>query len=196
MTSLGDQGFSMETVVFELQGTCVQNCLDDSSIMNSFTFPSKAPVEEETNCWKINVTIEYGTTSVSNVSITQNQALSVMKKIAGTARAELYLCRNVTVKLRDVSHVESTWNQRGINVTYIMGVFHLVPKLVTAKFLSSSAINCVKGAGIFMDLKTQPGRNAPKLLGAHPATGAVVTYYMRGLCCGDGLVESNGICGE
>lgn len=47
-----------------------------------------------------------------------------------------------------------------------------------------------------MDLRTQPTRNAPKLFGAQPATEAVVTYYMKGLCCADGLVENNGICGE
>lgn len=136
------------------------------------------------------MTIEYGTTSVNNVSITRNQAHSVMKKIAGTARAGLYLCRDVTVKLRDLQVT------RGINMISIMGIFHLVPKLAASKSLSSSAINCVKGAEVFMDLKAQPGRNAPKLFGAHSATGAVVTYYMKGLCCGDGLVENNGICGE
>ena len=114
----------------------------------------------------------------------------MMKKVAGTTRAGLYICRDVTVKLRDV-HVT-----RGINVTSIMGVFHLVPKLATSKYLSSSATACVKGAEIFMDLKTQPGRNAPKLSGVHPATGAVVTYYTNRLCCADGLVESNGMCGE
>ena len=113
-----------------------------------------------------------------------------MKKIEGAARAGLYLCRDVTVKLRDVqiSH--------RINVTSIMGVFYLKPKLLGSKTLSSSAISCVKGAGIFMDLKAQPGRNAPKLSGGHSATAAVVTYNMKGLCCGDGLVASNGICGE
>ena len=159
-------------------------------LYNDLSFSSKAPIEEENKCWKINVTIEYGNTSVSNVSTTRSQAITVMKKITGTVRAGLYLCRDVTVKLRDVQVT------RGINVTYIMGVFHLVPKEVTSKSLSSSAINCVKGAEIFMDLKTQPGRNAPKLFGAHTATRAVVTYYMKGLCCADGLVESNGICGE
>ena len=158
-------------------------------IMNCF-FLQKAPIQEENKCWKINVTIDYGTTSVNNVSITRNQALSVMKKFAGTARAGLYLCRDVTVKLRDVQVT------RGINVTSIMGVFHLVPKLPASKSLSSSAISCVKGAGVFMDLKAQPGRNAPKLFGVHSATGAVVTYHLKGLCCADGLVESNGICGE
>lgn len=153
-------------------------------------FSLKASTEEENKCWKINVTIEYGNTSVNNVSITRNQALDVMKKIAGTARAGLYLCRDVTVKLRDVQVT------RRINVTYIMGVFHLVPKEAISKFLSNSAIKCVKGAGIFMDLKSQLARNAPKLFGAQPTTGAFVTYYMKGLCCADGLVESNGICGE
>jgi len=161
----------------------------DFLVMNCL-FSSKAPIEEEDKCWKINVTIEYGNTSVNNVSITRIQALGVMKKIAGTARARLFLCRDVTVKLRDVQVT------RGINVTYIMGVFHLVPKEATSKFLSSSAIKCFKGAGIFMDLKTQPARNAPKLFGAQHATGAVATYYTKGLCCADGLVESNGICGE
>lgn len=154
------------------------------------SFSLKAPIDEENKCWKINVTIEYGNTSVSNVSTTRNQAISVMKKIVGTAKAGLYICRDVTVKLRDVQVT------RGINVIHIMGVFHLVPKVDTTKSLSSSAINCVKGAEIFMDLKTQPGRNAPKLFISHSATKVVVTFYMKGLCCADGLVESNGICGE
>ena len=157
---------------------------------DSYSFSLKAPTEEENKCWKISVTIEYGNMSVKNVSITRNQALGVMKKIAGTARAGLYLCRDVMVKLRDVQVT------LGMNVTYIMGVFHLVPKEVTSKSLSSSAVKCVKGAGIFMDLKSQLARNAPRLFGAQSATGAVAAYYMKGLCCADGLVESNGICGE
>ena len=177
------------TVLHTETSSHVLKLFGDFLVMN-FLFSSKAPIEEENKCWKINVTIEYGNTSVNNVSIARNQALGVMKKIAGTARARLFLCRDVTVKLRDVQVT------RGINVTYIMGVFHLVPKEATSKFLSSSAIKCFKGAGIFMDLKTQPARNAPKLFGAQHATGAVATYYTKGLCCADGLVESNGICGE
>lgn len=153
-------------------------------------FLSEAPIQEENKCWKINVTIEYGTALLNNVTATRNQALSAMKTIAGVARAGLYLCRDVTVKLRDVQVT------RGINVTSIMGVFHLVPKLLASKSLSSSAINCVKGAGIFVDLKAQPGQNAPKIFGGHSANAAVVTYNPRGLCCRDGLVESNGICGK
>ena len=127
---------------------------------------------------------------LNNATVTRNQAVSAMKTIAGAARLALYLCRDVTVKLRDVQVT------RGINVTSITGVFHLVPKQLASQSLSSSAINCINGAGIFMDLKAQPARNAPKIFGNYSANAAVVTYDTTGLCCRDGLVESDGICGE
>lgn len=138
---------------------------------------------------KVNVTIEYGTTSDNNVTITRPQAIREMKKIAGEARAGLYLCQDVTVKLRDVQI------KRRINVTSIIAVFYLQPKVPSSTSLSNSDIDCIKGVGIFMDLKADPERNTP-MFNEHSGTAAFVTYGASGLCCQEGLVENGGICGE
>ncbi|KAL9966350.1 hypothetical protein ACROYT_G024405 [Oculina patagonica] len=147
---------------------------------------SDAPNQEENKCWKINVTIEYGTALLNNITVTRTQAIDAMKTISVAARLALFWCRDVMVKLRDVQVT------RGINVTSIMGVFHLVQ--IGSNYLSSNAMNCVKQAGLFMNLKAQPGQIAPRIFGGHSANAALVTYNTKGLCCRDGLVENNGIC--